>query len=113
MDSGLDAAFYAKNSSRQDNRIPSHKSFQASSSTKEIAERAEFLKGLTGRFGSTIDLPSGPKEKPGVSDPAEPECKGAFCVLFTVVEAPDLSNVNGGDPINPSFGPEAPPVTIH
>ena len=81
-------------------------------SDKEIAERVEFLKGLTGRFGSTIELPSGPTEKPGVSDPAEPECKGVFCVLFTVVEAPDLSNVNGGDRINPSFGPEAPPVTI-
>ncbi|MEQ1699339.1 MAG: hypothetical protein ABMA25_04475 [Ilumatobacteraceae bacterium] len=81
-------------------------------SPEEMAARAEFLKGLTGRFGSTIDLPPGPKEKPGVSDPADPECKGPFCVLFTVVEAPDLSNVNGGDRINPSFLPEGPPITI-
>lgn len=82
-------------------------------SPEEMAARAEFLKGLTGRFGSTIDLPPGPKEKPGVSDPADPECEGPFCVLFTVVEAPDLSNVNGGDRINPSFLPEGPPITIH
>lgn len=33
MDSGLDAAFYAKISNRQDNHISSHKSFQASSSS--------------------------------------------------------------------------------
>ena len=55
-----------------------------------------------------VDAP----DEPGVADPAEPECKGQFCVVFTVVEAPDLRNVNGGDPINPSFGPHAPPVTM-
>ena len=79
---------------------------------KEIAARAEFLKGLSGRFGGTIELPDRPAGEPGVADPAEPECKGQFCVVFTVVEAPDLHNVNGGDPINPSFGPHAPPITV-
>jgi hypothetical protein len=78
---------------------------------EEVAERTEFLKGLTGRFGTTIELPD-PKERPGVKDPAEPECKGPFCVLFTVVEAPDLHNVNGGDPINPLFTPQGPPISV-
>jgi len=40
MDSGLDAAFYAKISNRQDNRISSHKSFQVSSSSGLSHSRA-------------------------------------------------------------------------
>ncbi|MGB8859329.1 MAG: hypothetical protein WCC60_08735 [Ilumatobacteraceae bacterium] len=81
-------------------------------SAAEIAARAEFLKGISARFGSTVDLPDRPADKPGVVDPAEPECRGAFCVVFTVVEAPDLRKTAGGDPINPLYGPLGPPITI-
>lgn len=80
---------------------------------EELKARAEFLRGLIARFGNTLDLPTElPNNQPGVADPAEPECRDSRCVVFVVVTAPDLHRTAGGDPINPDFGPGAPPNSL-
>lgn len=82
-------------------------------SLKEVKARIEFLSGLIARFGNTLDLPAKlTDDKPGVADPAEPECRDDRCVVFTVVEAPDLHRTAGGDPVNPDWAPDAPPHTM-
>lgn len=72
---------------------------------KEFAERAEFLGGLliyTAR--NKPESPSTPLlPKPGVADPAEPECSQPQCLAFVEIIQPDLHNRPGGDPIRPGF----------
>lgn len=67
----------------------------------EVAARIAFLAGV--RVHTLQDKPEiGTSEllpEPGVTDPAEPECSNAGCLVFVEVQAPRLSNVPGGDPV--------------
>ncbi len=71
----------------------------------EIAARVAFLSGV--RIRIVQDRPqvgvSDLLPRPGVSDPAEPGCSEKRCVVFVDIQAPRLSNVTGGDPVNPDW----------
>lgn len=78
---------------------------------KEVRDRIAFLTGVRVRtvenkpqVNSTL-LP-----KPGVSDPADPACKGSMCVFFVEVSSPDLNQVAGGDPVPPDLADRTPPL---
>jgi hypothetical protein len=76
----------------------------------EIEKRIAFLSGVRVRI--VQDGPQSPEapivDEPGVADPADPECEHQMCPMFVVVSSPDLSDVNGGDPINPDHAPWVP-----
>lgn len=66
---------------------------------KEIEARVAFLGGVRTQYLPTLDLPTElDKDKPGVADPAEPECRQDGCVAFTVIEHPDLDKAHGACP---------------
>ena len=66
---------------------------------QEVEARVAFLSGVRTRYLPTLDLPTElPKDKPGVADPAEPECRQDGCVAFTVIVHPDLDKVDGACP---------------
>ena len=79
-------------------------------SRREIEKRIAFLSGV--RVRVVQDGPQTPEtpivDEPGVADPADPECEHQMCPMFVVVYSPDLSDVNGGDPINPDHAPGVP-----
>ena len=79
-------------------------------SRREIEKRIAFLSGVRVRI--VQDGPQSPEapivDEPGVADPADPECEHQMCPMFVVVSSPDLSDVNGGDPINPDHAPWVP-----
>ncbi len=65
----------------------------------EIEARVAFLGGVRAQYLPTIDLPAElDKDKPGVADPAEPECQQDGCVAFTVVLHPELGRADGACP---------------
>lgn len=72
---------------------------------EEAAARAELLAGLL--VYTAQHKPEGPSTpllpKPGVVDPAEPECSQPQCLVFAEVREPGLHNRPGGDPIRPGF----------
>ncbi len=76
----------------------------------EVAARVAFLTGVRVRVVQnpprTPDVPV--LDEPGVADPEDPGCRDDRCVVFVEVSAPDLSNVTGGDPINPDHAPGLP-----
>jgi len=76
----------------------------------EVEKRIAFLSGVRVRI--VQDGPQSPEapivDEPGVADPADPECEHQMCPMFVVVSSPDLSDVNGGDPINPDHAPWVP-----
>lgn len=77
----------------------------------EVAERAEFLRGLNTRFGpAVVPTDEPPKERPVVADPAEPPCDHQMCAAFVIVEAPDLSRMKGGCP--PLYCNSAGPIQV-
>lgn len=78
---------------------------------REVAARVAFLSGVRARFADRGPLSAGTvliTDKPGVADPAEPECRDERCVVFVEVAAPRLGNVPGGDPVNPDWGGGVP-----
>ncbi len=78
---------------------------------KQIADRIAFLTGV--RVHTVENKPqvsSTLVPKPGVSDPADPECKGSMCVFFVEVVSPDFTNVAGGDPVPPDLANRTPPL---
>ncbi len=65
----------------------------------EIEARIAFLSGVKTRYLTTVDLPAElDKDKPGVLDPAEPECRDERCVVFTEITHPDLDRAAGACP---------------
>jgi hypothetical protein len=66
---------------------------------QEVEERVAFLSGVRTQYLPTLDLPTElDKDKPGVADPAEPECRQDGCVAFTVIMHPDLDKADGACP---------------